>query len=428
MSETKGHDSGESHETRARTRTVLAIVLVAICVLLLLLVIGLIPRIGNNRELARAARTTQSAIPKVYVVKPQHPPASELTLAATTQATPDAVIYARTSGYVSRRYVDIGDRVKAGQLMAIVESPEVEEQLRQGRADLSQSEKNLALQRTNLDLARITMERYKGADAEGAVAKQLLDQSIAAFQTAVSAVAAGEANVQSNRANVGRLKQLTSFQRVVAPFDGTVLQRNVDVGSLITAGSPVNNVAQSPVSVGAGPNGLFEVGRIEVLRVFVSVPQAFAPNVKKRLPVKVEARGHLEEPIAAKVTRTAVGLDPGTRTLLVQVDIPNESYRLFPGMFVYVTFDVGPSGTRWRIPSTALITDARGTRVIVVDEGDRLRFREVRVGRDSGAVVDIQAGLEGNERIVRQPVLALKEGERVQPIVFREETRQQSLR
>ncbi|MGD0044004.1 MAG: efflux RND transporter periplasmic adaptor subunit, partial [Isosphaeraceae bacterium] len=342
------------------------------------------------------------------------------TLAATTQATPDAIIYARTTGYVSKRYVDIGDRVKTGQLLAEIESPEVDQQLRQAKADLQQSERNLDLQRANLNLARVTMERYQGADEEGAVAKQLLDQSVAGFHTAQAAVEAAAANVESNSANVRRLQELTSFESVRAPFDGKVIQRNADVGTLITAGSPINNTAVSPMSVGGGANGLFEIGEIERLRVFVNVPQAFAPNVLVGLPVRVTVRGQLMQPVAATVTRTSGALDPGSRTLLTQVDIPNKSHRLLPGMFVYVNFMIEPSGTRWRVPSTALLFDARGTRVVVVDGGNRLSFRTVEVGRDFGAVVDIQAGLDGTESIVKQPAVSLEEGEEVLPVEAQE--------
>ena len=215
----------------------------ALAAFLVLLAVGVIPRLRNSRELALATEQLRTTPPNVYVVGPEPASVADLTLAATTQAIQDSIIYARTSGYLARRHVDIGDRVTAGQLLAEVASPEVEQQLRQARADLQQSEKSLELQRANLDLARATMARYEAADAEGAVAKQAVDQSVATFRTAQAAVAAAEANVQSFTANVQRLLELTSFQRVVAPFAGTVIQRNVDVGALITAGSPVNNTA-----------------------------------------------------------------------------------------------------------------------------------------------------------------------------------------
>ncbi|PYN83050.1 MAG: efflux RND transporter periplasmic adaptor subunit [Candidatus Rokuibacteriota bacterium] len=409
-------DSNNRSAPRARTRTVIVIGIGALVLFLVLLLVGVVPRVRNQRELASAAQTVQTAAPEVYVIRPEPAAGADLSLAATTQAIQDSIIYARTSGYLSKRHVDIGDKVEAGQLLAEIASPEIDQQLRQGEADLRQSEKNLDLQKANLDLARATMGRYEAADAEGAVAKQAVDQSVSAYRTAQAAVAAAEANVQSNRANVQRLQELTSWQRVLAPFSGAVIQRNVDVGALITAGSPVNNTAVAPSSVTGGANGLFEVARIDSLRVFVNVPQAYAPNVTVGLPVLIAVRGQLGQPVMGKVTRTASAIDPGTRTLLTQVDIPNQAHRLLPGMFVYVTFKIAPSGTRWRVPATAVIFNAQGTRVAIVGVGNTLRFQEVVLGRDFGTSIDVQAGLQGHETIVKQPTVSLQEGQRVTPI------------
>jgi len=378
--------------------------------------IGVIPRVRNTRALASAAEDARNAVPAVYVFQPTAATDVGLTLAATTQAFQDSIIYARTSGYLKRRFVDIGDRVKAGQLLAEIESPEVNAQLRQAQANLLQSEKTLDLQIANRDLAKVTMDRYVAADAEKAVAVEAVDQSVATYRTAQASVAAAEATVESNRATVQQYVDLTSFQRVVAPFGGTVIQRNVDVGALITAGSPTNNTAVAPTNLSGAPNGLFEVAQIDKLRVFVNVPQVFAPNVRPGLQVKVKVRGHLDEPVAASVTRTASALDPETRTLLTQVDIPNPSGRLLPGMFVYVDFQIAPSGTRWRVPATAVVFDTQGTRVATVAPGNSIRFQHVELGRDFGDSFDIQAGLHGNETIVAQPTVSLKEGQVVRPM------------
>src|SRR6266850_6259143 len=310
---------------RARTRSMVVIGIAIVGLFLILLVAGILPRMRNQRELAAAAQKTQSTLPQVYVIRPQPAAETGLSLNATTQAIQDSIIYARTSGYIRKRYVDIGDRVTAGQLLAEIDSPEIDQQLRQGQADLQQSERTLDVQQASLELARTTLARYQAADAEGAVAKQALDQNAAAHQTAKATVAAAEANVNSNHANVQRLREMTAFQRVVAPFSGTVIQRNVDVGTLITAGSPTNNTAVAPSSVTGAANGLFEIAQIDWLRVFVNVPQAYAPNVHTGLPVSVSVRGQLMEPVVGTVTRTASALDPGTRTLLTQVDIPNPS-------------------------------------------------------------------------------------------------------
>src|SRR6266850_2899721 len=409
-------DTHDRPVRRARTRSMVVIGIAVAGLFFILLVAGAVPRIRNQRALSAAAQKMQTELTQVYVVRPQPAAEAGLSLAATTQAIQDSIIYARTSGYLRKRYVDIGDHVTTGQLLAEVDSPEIQQQLRQARADLQQSERNRDLQKANLDLAKVTMARYEAADAEGAVAKQALDQSVATHRTAQAAVAAAEANVESNRANVQRLQEMTSFQRILAPFSGTVIQRNVDVGALITAGSPVNNTAVAPSSVTGAASGLFEVARIDSLRVFVNVPQAYAPNVKVGLPVQIAVRGQLGHPVTGKVTRTAGAIDPGTRTLLTQVDIPNESHRLLPGMFVYVTFKIAPSGMHWRVPATAVIFNAQGTRVALVGPGNTLRLQEVVLGRDFGTSIDIQAGLRGDETIVKQPTVSLQEGQRVTPI------------
>jgi len=401
---------------RARTRTMTVIALACLAAFLILLAVGVVPRLSDNRALAAAAADARRAVPGLYVFQPTPAPDAGLVLAGTTQAIQDAIIYARTSGYLRKRHVDIGDHVRPGQLLAEIASPEVEQQLSQSRANLRQSEKNLDLQRATLDLARITMDRYKAADAEKAVAIEALDQSVGAFRTAGAAVAAAEANVESNQANVRQLEQMTSFQRVLAPFGGTVIQRNVDVGALITAGSPTDNTAVAPTSVSGAANGLFEIVQVDRLRVFVNVPQAFAPNVRAGMPVAVTVRGQLAAPVAASVTRTSSALDPGTRTLLTQVDIPNPSGRLLPGMFVYVTFNIAPSGTRWRVPATAVIFDGQGSRVAIVGPQNAIHFQQVEIGRDFGDSFDVQAGLQGQETIVRQPTVALQEGQVVSPI------------
>jgi RND family efflux transporter MFP subunit len=410
------HEAGARPVPQARTRTMIEIAGGIAILFVILLVAGLVARARTDRELATAAHAVQSTSPQVAVIRAEPATESNLTVAATTQAMKDAIIYARTTGYIGARRVDIGDRVSAGQLLAEIASPEIDQQLQQAQADLQQSEKTLDLQKATLDLAHITMGRYSDADVEGAVAKQAVDQSVAAVRTGQAGVAAAEATVASNQANVRRLQELTSFERVVSPFAGAVIQRNVDVGTLITAGSPTNNTAAAPSSVTGGANGLFEIAQIDWLRVFVNVPQAYAANVRVGLPVSVSVRGHLMEPVAGTVTRTANAIDPATRTLLAEVDVPNPSHGLLPGMFVYVAFKIGPAGTRWRVPATAAIFDAQGTRVAIVGPGNKLHFQPVVFGRDLGASIDIQSGLRGDETIVKQPTVSLKEGQVVRPI------------
>jgi RND family efflux transporter MFP subunit len=376
----------------------------------------MIQRFRHSHTLAMAATQSANAVPLVAVVHPVESATPDWTLPGTTQAIQDAIIYARVSGYLSKRYVDIGDQVKAGQLLAEIQSPELDQQLSQAKANLQQAYKQLDLQKANLELARTTMERYKGADKEAAVAKLTVDQAVAGYGTAQASVAATQASVDSNKANVQQYEAMTAFERVVAPFDGTITQRNVDVGALITAGSPTNNTSVAPSSVTGTATGLFEVSQLDTLRVFVNVPQVVAPNVKPGLAAQVTIRGALMAPVAATVTRTANALDPGTRTLLTEVDIPNSSHSLLPGAFVYVAFKIGASGQRWNLPATALIFNTEGTQVMLVEPGGKLRIQKVTVGRDFGNTIDVQAGLTGNETIVKQPDVSLQEGQVVTPV------------
>jgi RND family efflux transporter MFP subunit len=401
--------------TPLRTRTRAKAGGVLLLTFLILLVAGIVPRLRSSQSLAEAAARVRTAIPQVYVVAPANAPEAKVSLAGTTQAFQDAVLYARTNGYLRRRYVDIGDSVKAGQLLAEIAAPEIDQQLRQAEADHRQSQRALESQQATRDLAHVTMGRFQAADAERAVAREAVDQSVGAVRSAEAGVAAATANVEANLANVRRARELSAYQRVVAPFDGTVIRRNVDVGALITAGSPLENAVAATTNAGTTATGLFEVAQLEVLRVFVNVPQIEAPGVRVGMPVQVTVRGHLAQPITGTVTRSAGALDPVTRTLLVEIDIPNQAHQLLPGTFVYVGFMIAPAGTRWRVPATAVVFDDKGTRVLTVGARNVLHFQPVVVSRDFGASIDVQ-GLHGDEKIVKQTTVALREGQVVQPL------------
>jgi RND family efflux transporter MFP subunit len=406
----------ENPPRRIRTRTIVVMLFVVLAVFATYLILGIVYRFDRDHALASDAAAAVSTFPQVYVVHPVASAAVVYSLPGSTQAIEDSIIYARVSGYLHKRYVDIGDPVKAGQLLAEIQSPELDQQLSQAQANLQQAYKQLDLQKANLELARVTMVRYKGADLEDAVAKEAVDQAVAGFGTAQAAVAAAQASVASNEANVRQYEAMTAFERVLAPFDGIITQRNVDVGALITAGSPTNNTSVAPTSVTGGATGLFEVSQIDTLRVFVSVPQMVAPNVTVGMAAQVAVRGALSTPVAATVTRTAHALDPGTRTLLTEVDVPNSSRRLLPGEFVYVAFKIRPSGQRWNLPATALIFNTDGTQVMLVGLENKMHLQKVAVGRDFGDTIDIQAGLSGGETIVEQPDVSLQDGQVVTPV------------
>jgi len=399
----------------ARARTVGVAVVLSLAALL---AVGIVPRVENARLLTDRAERVRNAVPGVYVVHPVAAPTSALVLSGNTQAIQDAVIYARTSGYLTRRYVDIGDHVHTGQLLAEIQSPEVEQQLRQARADLLQAERTLDRENRGLELAQATMRRYEAAaGSEGAVAVEAVDQSVSAYRTAQASVGAARAAVDSNSANVDRLQTLTSFQRLVAPFDGVVVQRNVDVGALVTAGSPTDNTAVAPTSVTGAANGLFEVARLDLLRVFVNVPQESAASIHRGLSVRVSVPGHAADPIPATIARTANAVDRAARTLLCEIDIAKGPAWLLPGMFVTVSVDARPADVQWwRVPATAVVIDEHGTRVAAVNDDGVVHFQAVTIARDLGASIDIETGLRGNETIVSQPAVTLQEQQRVKPV------------
>jgi len=417
------NDAPAKAPQRTQTRTILVIAFIVLAVFIVFLVLGIVYRSERDHALASDASTAVTTPPEVMVVHPVASATSVWSLPGTTQSIQDSIIYARVSGYLIKRYVDIGDRVKAGQLLAEIQSPELDQQLSQAQANLQQAYKQLDLQKANLELARTTMQRYKGADQEGAVAKEAVDQSVAGYATAQASVAAAQATVDSNAANVRQYEAMTAFERVVAPFDGIITQRNVDVGALITAGSPTNNISVAPTSVTGAATGLFEVSQIDTLRVFVNIPQVYAGNIKSGLAAEVTIRGALMAPVAATVARTASALDPGTRTLLTEVDIPNSAHGILPGAFVYVAFKLAPTGQRWNLPATALIFNTDGTQVMVVEPGGKLHVQKVIVGRDFGDTIDIQAGLKGSETIVEEPDVSLQDGEVVTPVESKHEAR-----
>jgi RND family efflux transporter MFP subunit len=363
---------------------------VALAVLLLLLAIAVVPRVRSRIALQRAAAEAAHALPVVGVSRAHPAPSSDLTLPGTTLPFQQATLYARVDGYVDQRLVDIGDRVTAGQLLAVISAPEVDQQLAQAEADLARAKADLAF-------ARSSLERYVEADREGAVAKEDLDQRRNAVQTA-------EAVVQSGVATVRRLSELQRFERVTAPFAGVITQRNVDAGALITAGSS------------ASTTSLFAIAQDDVLRVYVNVPQPFVGNVQVGQPATVRTRSLPGRPFNATVARAADSLDLSTRTMLTEVDIPNPERLLKPGMYVQVSLEGQREGTRWRVPASAVIFDAKGMQLAIVGPDHKLELRSVVLGRDFGAEVEVASGIDGSETLVNNPSAALADGMTVEPV------------
>ena len=361
----------------------------AIALVLLLAVWGILSRLITRNALAREAH--EAAIPTVITARPHQGPAADtLVLPGSVQAYYEAPIYARTSGYLKAWHTDIGTAVKKGQLLAEIEAPEVDQQLRQAEADLGTA-------RANYELARSTNERWQGLLATESVSQQDADQRAgdAAAKTAAQMSAA---------ANVARLREMEGFKRVVAPFAGVVTQRNTDVGALINAG-------QAPGSA------LFRVADTHRLRIYVQVPQAYAAQVRTGMSASLEFTDHPGQHYSAAVASTAHALDAVSRTLQVELQIDNASGELLPGAYVQVTFALPPSSGTLRVPVNAVIFRGKTPQVATVDEAQRVRLRDIAEGRDFGTEIEVLAGINANDTLVLNPPDSIADGQqvRIQP-------------
>ena len=354
-------------------------------------VAGVLPRL----RAAAALDAGSSAHPVVsYVVAEKETEGAEVTLPAAITAQQDTPIYARTTGYIAKWSADIGDRVKAGQVLAVIDGPDLDQELNQARA-------NLALAQANLELARISADRWRDLGAQNAVAQQDVDQKAADY-------AAGKAAVAAAQANVDRLSQLKDFQQVTAPYDGVISARNAQVGALISAGAGVE---------------IFHIAETDLLRVFVSVPQSYVRSVKVGLGADVLVPEFPGRAFHAEVARFAGSLDSASRTLLTEVRLANPKGELFPGMFGQVRFRFQAAQPAILLPSNAAIINAAGTQVATIDESNRIHLVRVKLGRDFGTRVEVVDGLAAGARVVNNPNDALADGMEVSPVLAAPETR-----
>src|SRR5215467_8571101 len=336
---------------------------------------------------ALAKETERLAIPTVGVTRPNtEPAADQLVLPAQLQPYVESAIFARTNGYLLRWNKDIGSRVSKGELLAEIDTPEVDQELSQAKATRQQTE-------AQMQLAKSTAERWANLRKTDSVSQQEADQQASAYTQAQANFAAADANVR-------RLQQLESFKHVYAPISGVVTRRNTDVGALITAGS-------------TGSRELFNVAQVDPLRVFVSVPQTNAPSIRAGLPAYIELREFPGQKFTGKVVRTADAIDPGTRTLLTEIDVPNPGGRLLPGSYAEVHFAVPIQISRMSIPVNAILFRPEGPRVAVVGSDRKVHLKTITIGRDFGTKVEILGGLDANDQIVLNPADSLEDGQEV---------------
>jgi RND family efflux transporter MFP subunit len=378
------------HMTKVMSRmvTILGFV-VALALVAALVFSGIAPRLRARQALAELTQIT--AAPPVAVVHASHAAkAEEVILPANIQAFVDAPIFARTNGYLKRWYFDIGAHVKQGDLLAEIDSPEIDQQLQQAREELNTAQ-------ANLRLSQITAERYSGLFKTDSVAKQEVDN-------AVQDEAAKSATVKSAQANVDRLLQMVSFEKVLAPFTGVVTARNTDVGQLIQSG---------PDQGGTVTRELFHVATVDKLRVFINVPQVYSHETKPGMHADLTVPEMPGRRFTGTVVRTSDAIDPATRTLLVEVDLPNTAGLLFPGAYAEVHFALKNNEQTLVIPATSLIFGTQGLRVPVIAPGSKISLLPVIVGRDFGTTVEILSGLPADAAIVSNPPDSLVEGEKV---------------
>jgi len=366
-------------------RGVLVLLGAAAVVLAVVIVFGIHSRLAAETRLQQA--TSEAATPSVNVAHPQlGDRAQELVLPGNTQAFIDSPIYARTNGYLKRWYVDIGARVNKGQLLAEIETPELDQQLQQARADLGTAE-------ANLNLSQITAVRDENLVKTGSVSTQERDN-------AVNGNAANMATVQSNRANVARLEQLQSYEKVYAPFDGIITARETDIGALIDAGANA-------------PRELFHITSITTLRVYVAVPEVYSVAARSGAPADLMLDEYPGETFHGTPVRNSNSIDQATRTLLVEVDVDNARGRLMPGAYVRVHFKL-PEGTRSLIvPANALLFRREGLQVGVVRDG-KAKLVRVTPGHDYGDTMEILSGLQPTDHVILSPSDSLTSGTPVQ--------------
>ena len=332
-----------------------------------------------------ATTTTELAAPTVIVATPKAgAPADSLVLPGNVTSYTDAPIYARTAGYLTRWYFDIGARVKKGALLAVIATPEVDQQLAQAEADLNTAQ-------ANANNARIQADRYTGLVQSNAVSRQDTD-------TFVNQAAATAGAVKSAQANVERLRQLQSFENVYAPFDGVITARTIDTGQLIDPG--------------AGKE-LFHLQAIQTLRVYANLPQVYSANVKRGAKIDLTFAEHSGKIYQGTLVRTADAIDPASRTLLVEVDVDNRAGELLPGSLAQVHFRTPVAGPTFIVPAAALIFRKEGLRVGIVVNGDVAHLVPVVIGEDDGANVQIVTGLGIGDQVIQDPPDSLIDGEKV---------------
>jgi len=412
--------STQESPTRDRTLTKsgsrIKVAVIGGVLLLALIAIGALPRLTSRREALAASREAPVNHPVVSIIHAtKGEPSSQLILPGNIEPLYTANLFARVDGYLDRRNVDIGSKVRSGQVLAIISSPEIDHQLSQAKATLSQTEAALLQARAafeqakaNAELSRLTKERDVPLGEQHAISQQIVDSAVQNYNARVADVAAANANitaaeasVAASRANVARLQQMQNFEHIVAPFDGVITQRNVERGDLVSSSAP----SSKP---------LFSIAQSNTLRIQVDVPQSEAVNIQDGQKAAVNITERLDRTYIGTVTRSAQALDDAARTMRTEVQVDNRDASLLPGMYAQVHFTLPQQHSSLIIPTSSLVIDRAGMHVVIVDGNHKLHFAPVTIGKDMGKEVEILAGLDGSESLVASPSDLLNEGQHVE--------------
>jgi membrane fusion protein (multidrug efflux system) len=388
MSDPRNDSTPEAAAARGNPKRRRRIALTALAVVVVLaIVVGVWPRLRARAALQ--AQTAALAVPTVQVTKPEPaPPSTELILPAAIEAAQQTPIYARTNGYLKNWYVDIGARVKSGQLLATIDAPEVDDQLKQARADVMQA-------RANARIAHVTAQRWQQLLQTNSVSHQETDMKVADDQ-------ARQAYLASMESNVARLSHLQSYEKVYAPFDGVITARNVDVGALIDAGS-----------AGGRTGELFDIARTDLLRVYVDVPQSYSDATVNGTQASLTLPQFPGRTFAGTVVRNTGAINATTRTLRIEVDIPNAGNTVLPGSYGQVHLTLPTPHPGFSLPANALLYRPQGVQVATVDAKGKVALKTIGPGRDFGARIEVLKGLAANDAVILNPADSIVDGESV---------------
>lgn len=407
--------------TKDRTQTKrgrrVALIGTGVVVVLSLVAVGAVPRVISHRDALAATMEAPVTHPVVTVIHPERgEPTSQLMLPGNIEPLYSADLFARVDGYVDRRNVDIGTKVRAGEVLAVISAPEIDQQLSEARATVAQSQAaylqaRAALEqaKANAELTRLTKERDIPLGEQHAISQQIVDSAVQSHNARVADVAAAEANIAAaqatiaaNQANVARLEKMQGFERIVAPFDGVITQRNVERGDLVSAAA---STAGKP---------LFSIAQTSTLRVYVDVPQSEAVAVQDGQHASIDVTERLGRTYTGTITRNASALDQAARTMRTEVQMDNRDGSLLPGMYAQVHFTLPEQRTALIIPTSSLVVDRNGMHVVTIDAKNNVHFVPVTIGKDLGKEIEILAGINGSESLVASPSDLLSEGQHVE--------------